>query len=1334
MPRRLLRWMLYGLGSLCILVLLCVVLLWWFFPTEHVRHRIVTLLETRLQRPVSLGALQFRGLSLGLRELRIADDDVQAPPLFHVKNIHARLSLRHLLAGRLIIAQILIAQPSISLVERQGRWNMVTLLETLTPSESADPPQPEPPATSDETFSLPIGVELTELLVQDIALRVRRNNAVDLQLDGITVRLAGEISQRANQLTAHLTAEPATPNVRVRLTGEPSLQTNATLRMDVKIDQSHFRTARLAGSLVLTAADLHWQELELPVYVGIRTEIAADLPAETVTIHHLNTKLGPRSEIRLQGEVLQFRQAPQVDIAVRDSRIDMADFQKLLQTFLPRKTLTGTLELPHLSVRGPALAESETPLRLDGMLTFDNVHLVDSANQLRLTDLDVTLSNLHGTILAYQPQEFTGSLQMQLQQAEASALSVRAANIGADFALRGAALDTATLTLDMQAQVLDYQDPTYGRLTTSFDTSLTAEGNIQQGDITALQLTTRVGTWLDTSLTGTVQRFGREALDLVHEATLHVAPLLESLPPALQAQLGAPEGSGTVQLHTQVQGHVATADIGTVTAHTRLMLDAPLLRSATQGAFTAVQGMLDLKATHMFPDQLQGVALQGRVALKRAEVMEQIVLNDGAVAFDLQLPAPGAEQHAVQPELTLTFRSASVQQPQLAAELQDLAGKVSAKGQLATMNLTEFAGLDLPALLSQPHAQGSLQWRHSRLQDLATDRGTVDFRVTADTIHMQSSQSDVRLKVRKVRYGTQPAPVPIPSLSLRLRTSQELHRGAITIKQLRLDAPNLLRLRAEAKVTKSGQAVRAKVDVSEAHLGPLLARVPASYRSALSGFDLQGRMDMTLTLDGGLPLPDDLNLQRLPRFGLRLHMQDLAVAGSELPFAVQNAEGTLRVSNDGKAVGLRAELGTPTLTLPSLDATTPLAFKMVSNMSLHEGNRLTIHLQEFRFPTHGIVATQHGHVSGLAPLLAAQSPISLSTLVDTLSGKFTTALSLTRPERLDALLPGIDLRGSLKYQSELTLRRSESMRIQGRVQMDNVMASYSPLMQLSDLEGTFRFQKALTLHQGAGVPHADSDARAEPPSQQGSVPRALRTQLRAYSPLRDSIVIRQLRLGPLTLSDLAFDLALQDQGIDLQHFQARLLDGAIAGSVRLGRGVADTAAEGLSVASEFAQVNLARLLPEKAGIPPQEGEVNGNLEMRLVFPLSSTAPVSLNALSMTINITRIGKKALDRLLLFLDPLEKNATIVNQRRLLRLATPRLLTLQLRNGLLHINTELDTPLGRKSQPLSPISLSALEASGFPQVSELTAQLEQFRALLQMLTAQGISIDENGRIRFY
>jgi hypothetical protein len=195
-----------------------------------------------------------------------------------------------------------------------------------------------------------------------------------------------------------------------------------------------------------------------------------------------------------------------------------------------------------------------------------------------------------------------------------------------------------------------------------------------------------------------------------------------------------------------------------------------------------------------------------------------------------------------------------------------------------------------------------------------------------------------------------------------------------------------------------------------------------------------------------------------------------------------------------------------------------------------------------------------------------------------------------------------------------------------------------------------------------------------------------------------------------------------------------VLDGAIAGTLQLGRLGAPARGSGVYLSSEFAQLNLARLLPKRAGDEAGEGEINGNLELQIIFPPTPTGGVSLNAVAMTLNITRIGKQALDRLLLFLDPLEKNPAIANQRRLLRLASPRLLTIRLRNGVLHVNTELDTPLGRKSQPLSPIPISALEETSFPQMSTLTEQVAQIRALIQLITARGIRVDKNGQISVY
>ena len=270
------------------------------------------------------------------------------------------------------------------------------------------------------------------------------------------------------------------------------------------------------------------------------------------------------------------------------------------------------------------------------------------------------------------------------------------------------------------------------------------------------------------------------------------------------------------------------------------------------------------------------------------------------------------------------------------------------------------------------------------------------------------------------------------------------------------------------------------------------------------------------------------------------------------------------------------------------------------------------------------------------------------------------------------------------------------------------------------------------------MPRRASSQSPQPPGPSGqpshpptTLPRLLREQLRAYSQRRDSLRLDTLQVGALNLSELAADLVVKNQSIDLEHFQAKLLGGVIAGSLQFGL-LADQGDDtGLSLTGEFAQVNLARLLPGTSGLAPGAGDINGNLRAQLLFPPTAKTPLSLNGLSVTVNITRIGKQALDRLLLFLDPLERSPTIVNQRRLLRLATPRVVTLRLRHGILQMDTELDTLLGRKHQPLSPMPISALEGAGFPQVSTLLAQLQPLSNLLSVITAQTIGFDTDGQL---
>jgi uncharacterized protein involved in outer membrane biogenesis len=1335
MLRRLLRWILYSLGAFCLLTLLAVFLLWWFFPAERVRQYVVTALETRLQRPIHIGALHLRGLGFAVSDIHIADPDPQAPVPLSVDRVQVRVSLRHLLAKRLVIERIVVSRPHLALVEHQGIWNLQTLLTALaTPSV---PPTPGPRQTPQDTSvpSLPpLGLELTEFLVQDVDVQVRRDTGLDFHLQGLSIRLSGEISQHANHLTAHLVTNPDTPNLTLHIESAPSLQVQSRLHLDLRLMQQRFRTASLTGRVRFVTSDLRLGTRSLSVDLRGSTDMTGDMQTQTVEVQRLHLQLGDDTVFKLQGQVAQVTSTPTLALKLDGSSLNLADVQGLLAAMLPAVTLQGMLTLPRFAVQGSPTNTGKAPVRLTGDLELQGLTVHAPSVGLHFTGLDGTLTDFQGLLAARQPREVRGAMTLRLHQAKVAGLTLASLHNTMTFALHGTQLSAGSLTLEFQAQKIRYQHPTLGPLTTVLHGTLSADGNFHQGSFSSLHLKAHLGQWLDTSIHGTAQHFGSAGLDLTQEATLHLDALRASLPQPVLHLLSETETSGTLRLHNHFQGQLPTSQHGSLTLQSRLEINSPRLRYGPLGIVQKLRGRLRLQTAYAFPKGLETLRLHGSLAIQHAQVMDRLALPDSTLTLHLRLPERSASQPDFRPELELALRSSSLQLPQFTTALHELSGTLRVQTQLAADHLGSLSIPQAIRLWRMPHLQGTLRWATGQMQAMAVDQGSLDLTAQADTMELQSAQTDIRLQVGNLRYGPDQEHLPATPISLHVRASQERDRGHMTIEHLELNAPNLLRINARGETSGWGETVQLDLSIPACHLKPLLARLSKPYRGSLPFSAAQGQITMRLTGQGQLPSLDALRAFNLPQFDLQVRLHNLDITRMQPHLRAQGATGTLRLSSHGDTITLLGDIGLQHLDWPGMAAKPPQAAELTLEYVLRQGRELDIRKYELRLPQQGLTLTMQGGISYPPGVLFRQSLLKPVKLLKSLSAQLTTSQSLSTPVSLQTLWPDLRLQGALQNALRLTLHSDEAVRAEGRLQLTNLSATYAPLMQLTGLEGVLQYQKTLTLNRPSTATRTPLDAHSPPATSAQVMPRALRGQLRAYSPRRDSLVAKRLTVGPIVLSAIALDVAFKNQLLDIEHFQANLLDGALAGSIQLGQLTGQRQGPGVYLAGEFAQVNLARLLPEQAGITPGEGDINGNLEVQLAFPPMRTEPVGLNALTATVNITHIGKQALDRLLLFLDPLGKHPTIVNQRRLLRLATPRLLTLRLHNGLLHLNTELDTPLGRKRQPVSPIPISALEEAGFPQVSTLLDRLEQLRGLLWPITARGLQVDAYGHISAY
>ena len=155
---------------------------------------------------------------------------------------------------------------------------------------------------------------------------------------------------------------------------------------------------------------------------------------------------------------------------------------------------------------------------------------------------------------------------------------------------------------------------------------------------------------------------------------------------------------------------------------------------------------------------------------------------------------------------------------------------------------------------------------------VAVGQGELEFTGQANSTQLQRSQTDIRLQVNKVRYGTGQERPPAFPVSLRLHTTQDRQRGHMQVQQLQFNAPILLRLEAHGATSDWGKTADLDLSIPECQVQSLLALVPKPYRHDLPFSEAQGQITLKLTSQGRVPtLP--LWRKNLPHRLLKMRLQ-----------------------------------------------------------------------------------------------------------------------------------------------------------------------------------------------------------------------------------------------------------------------------------------------------------------------------------------------------------------------------------------------------------------------------------------------------------------------------
>ncbi len=214
---------------------------------------------------------------------------------------------------------------------------------------------------------------------------------------------------------------------------------------------------------------------------------------------------------------------------------------------------------------------------------------------------------------------------------------------------------------------------------------------------------------------------------------------------------------------------------------------------------------------------------------------------------------------------------------------------------------------------------------------------------------------------------------------------------------------------------------------------------------------------------------------------------------------------------------------------------------------------------------------------------------------------------------------------------------------------------------------------------------------------------------------------------PIDITHTALDFSLEEGLPSVDFFQTDIMGGTVRGSLSIKRRNGVFFAD---LRSAFSGLNAQRLIPgPPSDIRNEEAEVSGMLWVGL--PLSTSIDRLLQDMEFELEITRIGTRALERMLYALDPYENNESIVRQRKVLRMGSVRWVRAGLKDGMLSTSGQVEV----KGVKLDLPRLERLNVGSLPGLGgfeERLAVIGPAIKMLNILSANTIVIEKDGKIK--
>lgn len=589
--------------------------------------------------------------------------------------------------------------------------------------------------------------------------------------------------------------------------------------------------------------------------------------------------------------------------------------------------------------------------------------------------------------------------------------------------------------------------------------------------------------------------------------------------------------------------------------------------------------------------------------------------------------------------------------------------------------------------------------------------GELDGRVTREMVVSRLTAANrIELETHGIRYTTPGLTGTIDQIHVSSMAHADVTEGAYVLDSARLAAGALLDCTIKGEFRSGSRQFAVDLAVPSLNVAELRNHLSGPDVEALGAVNPAGHLSLHAGGSGMIPGPEQMAELQIPvKASINLNLHD--VAGSFGNHAVTGATGTVRISIDPKPHQLISTSWQVSASRLDVGGETPIkqldGLTVRIEASAEEFDRIMI--DRLMVGADGAEATLEGELSGVKGILTRKGAPS-PALLGPVFVKMHSSANLDL-DRFQDTVRSYGLVGSGRAGFSMSLLKRERGALDVHLRLfPRRLSLTKDSNHVEELDGAIEIRKVLQWIPSLGGRTPDASFS----------PTRLLPDLRAASPSRQDLRIRQVEVGALQIRDLSAGLFFDHNRFVLQDLAMTVLGGGLGGEVVLtgGKGF------GLNMRLEAARVDMNRLLPPGEQIQG-DSLIDGTLNASVVFD-GSSGLLDLGGSNLNLSLSRIGRDGLDRVLRFLDPKGSNPSIVGARSAVKLANPSTAQVTLSKGLVGLQILFQEGL------LSQFKMDRIPVAQIKQVQNLTQRIPQWdliRRVMEMLGSGRYGVDQAG-----